>query len=75
MLAALRQALRTERRVRLAVLYGSAARGDDEGRVLIDRDGAWSQLRERRRAIRARAQRAYRRQVTDAQRAIAELSA
>jgi predicted nucleotidyltransferase len=47
-LAALRRALRTEPNVRLAVLYGSAARGDDredsDADVLVsfadDRDGA-----------------------------------
>jgi predicted nucleotidyltransferase len=126
----LRGELRTERGVRLAVLYGSLARGDedsdsdldllvsladdrllagldlaarlervgdrrvdvahlarveenapllldrvlDEGRVLVDRDGQWSQLCERRRAIRARAQRAHRRQMAAAIRAIAELT-
>jgi excisionase family DNA binding protein len=130
-LAALRRALRTERRVRLAVLYGSVARGDDdagsdldllvafdedrpsgafalssrlepiagrrvdvalldrveatapplldrivdEGRVLVDRNGSWAQLRDCRRAIRARAQRAYRKQMAGARQAIAELSA
>ena len=130
LLARLRQALRTERDVRLAVLYGSVARGDedngsdldllvsfaderlvdgsrlarrleaagarrvdiaelgrveataplllrqvlDEGRVLIDRDELWPQLRDRRRAIRARAERAYRRQMDGAARAIAELT-
>lgn len=131
LLAALRQALRTERRVRLAVLYGSVARGDedtgsdldlmvvlngdrpsdaaelalrlgrvagrrvdvahlkrveakaplllerilDEGRVLVDRDGLWPRLRKRRRAIHARARRAYRRQMAGARNALAELSA
>lgn len=130
LLSQLRQALRTERHVRLAVLYGSLARGDedgdsdldllvslagdrfvvgfdltarlqgatgrridvahlaqvedkapllldrvlDEGRVLVDRDGQWPQLRPRRRAIRARAQRAHRRQMAAAARAIAELT-
>lgn len=130
LLSQLRQALRTERNVRLAVLYGSLARGDegadsdldlmvsladdrfgagfdlagrleritgrrvdvahltrveegapllldrilDEGRVLADRDGQWQRLRERRRAIRARAQRAHRRQMTGAAGAIAELT-
>jgi predicted nucleotidyltransferase len=130
LLASLRRALRTERRVRLAVLYGSVARGDedassdldlivslaeerpaagyelasrlgqltarrvdvahlervdadapllldrmlDEGRVLVDRDGQWQQLHDRRRAIRARAQRAHRRQVTAAAQAIEELT-
>lgn len=130
LLSELRRALRTERSVRLAVLYGSLARGDedadsdldlliastaddlatgrglssrlrdvtgrqvdladlhrieanapllldrvlDEGRVLVDRDGRWHQLRERRRAIRARAQRAHRRQMAGASKAIAELT-
>lgn len=130
LLAKLRRALRTERRVELAVLYGSVARGDEdagsdldllvsfagdrasdafelaarlqrvvgrrvdiarlerveadapllldrvleEGRVLVDRTGRWPRLRERRRAIGARAQRSYRRQMAGAQRAIAELS-
>jgi predicted nucleotidyltransferase len=131
LLAALRRALRTERRVRMAVLYGSMARGDDdsgsdvdllvafaaghpanaleltmrferaagrridivaleqieatapllldrtlvEGRVIVDRDGCWPQLRGRRRAIHARAQRSYRRQMAGARQAIAELTA
>lgn len=130
LLASLRLALRTERRVRLAVLYGSVARGDedagsdldllvsltdkhladvfelagrlgritsrrvdiarlerveagapllldrvlDEGRVLVDRDSQWRQLHDRRRAIRARAQRAHRRQMTAASQAIEELT-
>lgn len=130
LLSELRQALRTERTVRLAVLYGSAARGDDtadsdvdllvslsedrpdavmalvarlrrvvgrrvdiarldrvrsgaplllmqaldEGRVLIDRDERWPELQSRRRAIRARAQRAYDRQMQQAASAIAELT-
>jgi predicted nucleotidyltransferase len=125
----LRKALRTERKVRLAVLYGSVARGDedagsdldflvafsddepvlttrlaarlgrvggrdadvarldrieksapllldrvlDEGRVLVDRDGIWAELKERRRAIRARAKRSYRRQMNEAARVIEEL--
>jgi predicted nucleotidyltransferase len=129
LLSQLRQALRTERKVRLAVLYGSLARGEEdagsdldllvslagnpypagldlavrlggatgrrvdvaqlpqveerapllldrileEGRVLVDRDGQWPQLRKRRRAIRARAQRAHRRQMAAATRAIQEL--
>lgn len=129
LLAQLRAALRTQRQVRLAILYGSVARGDedggsdldllvvfadgraadiprlarrleavggrrvdiaelgrveaaaplllrqalDEGRVLVDRDGLWPQLRHRRRALRARAQRAYRRQMDDAAGAIGEL--
>lgn len=131
LLSKLRQALRTERDVRLAVLYGSIARGDedagsdldllvalsndevmasarlarrlgtvvgrhvdvallegieataplllarvlDEGRVIVDRDGIWARLREDRRAIHARAQRSYRRQMAEAAQAIAELTA
>jgi predicted nucleotidyltransferase len=131
LLADLRKALRTERDVRLAVLYGSVARGDedagsdldllvsssdgeppaavhlamrlrdlagravdiadlkriettaplllarvlDEGRVIVDRDGLWQDLYERRRAIRARGQRSYRRQMNEAAHAIAELTA
>jgi predicted nucleotidyltransferase len=129
LLADLREALRTQRDVRLAVLYGSLARGDedagsdldllvslagdrgrsvnlsahlrsaserpvdiahleqvedgapllldrilDEGRVLVDRDGKWPVLRQRRRAIHARAQRAHRRQMASASQAIAELT-
>lgn len=130
LLSELRQALRTERRIQMVVLYGSMARGDedsgsdldllvslvdnhpsagfelaarlervtgrkvdvahlerveaaapllldrvlDEGRVLVDRDGHWKALRSRRRAIRARAQRDYRRQMTGAARAIEELT-
>ena len=126
LLSRLRGALRTERGVRLAVLYGSLARGEedadsdldllvslagdrltpgldlavrlervsgrrvdiahlprvevgaplllervlDEGRVLVDRDGDWPALRERRRAIRARAHRAHRRQMAAASAAI-----
>jgi excisionase family DNA binding protein len=127
LLTRLREALRTERGVRLAVLYGSQARGDedagsdldllvaladdsprlsvqtrlqlvtgrrvdmahlyrveanspllleralDEGRVLVDRDRLWPQLRERRDAIRARARRAHARQMSAASTAIAEL--
>jgi predicted nucleotidyltransferase len=131
LLSDLRRALRTERRVRLAVLYGSMARGDadagsdldllvalsgdepmatsrlamrlrdaagrdvdvarldrieasvplllsrvlDEGRVIVDRDGIWASLRDNRRAIHARAQRSYRRQMAEAAQAIAELTA
>lgn len=131
LLADLRKALRTKRDVRLAVLFGSVARGDedagsdldllvasfdgeplnavqlaahlrdlagrdvdiadlkrieavaplllarvlDEGRVLVDRDGAWQALYERRRAIHARGQRSYRRQMNEAADAIAELTA
>lgn len=130
LLAELRRALRTQRDVRLAVLYGSVARGDedadsdldllvsvagerlsvgansaarlrriaarridiahldrveevspllldrvlDEGRVLLDRDEQWKGLRDRRRAIRARAGRAHRRQMVAAARAVAELT-
>ena len=132
LLSGLRRALRTERHVRLAVLYGSMARGDadagsdldllvalsgdedplatvqlsrrlagvaarevdvarldrieenaplllervlDEGRVIVDRDGLWADLQRRRRAIRARAERSYRRQMREAAEAIAELTA
>ncbi|MHB1808479.1 MAG: nucleotidyltransferase family protein [Solirubrobacteraceae bacterium] len=130
LLATLRGALRTEHRVRLAVLYGSFARGDedassdvdllvcladdqpsagsrlsarlrgvtgrhvdvslleqvearapllldrvlDEGRVLIDRDGQWRKLSERRGAIHVRALRSHRHQMAAAARAIAELT-
>lgn len=130
LLSALRQALRTERKVRLAVVYGSLARGEEDagsdldlavsldddrppattelavrlervagrhvdiprietveaaapllldrileaGRVLVDRDGLWAQLRKRRRSIRARADRAYSRQMDEAADAIAELT-
>lgn len=130
LLSELRRALRTERQVRLAVLYGSVARGEedagsdldllmsfadngasggsqlairleratgrtidladlawvdsdapllmsrvlDEGRVLVDREGLWPRLWGRRRAIDARAQRAYRRKMDNAARAIEELT-
>lgn len=130
LLAELRRALRTQRRVRLAVLYGSLARGDGdadsdldllvalgddrplastqlstyleesvdrqvdvarlervqadapllldrvlaEGRVLVDRDGRWPELLSQRRAIRARAQRTYERQMAAASAAIEEHS-
>ena len=130
LLSDLRLALRTQQGVRLAVLYGSMARGDedagsdldllvsfaddrplaraklairlehicgrridiadleqveprapllldrvlDEGRVLVDRDGQWRSLRERRSAIRVRARRAHRRQMVGAARAIEELT-
>lgn len=122
----LRKALRTERKVRLAVLYGSVARGHedadsdldllvalsddapmavtglatrldrvcgrdadlarldriekgaplllnrviDEGRVLVDRDGIWDELRLHRRSIAARAKRSYDRQMSEAALAI-----
>ena len=127
----LRKALRTEPKVRLAVLYGSVARGQedadsdldllvaspddepaavpglanrlgrvcgrhadvalldkidkdaplllnrviDEGRVLVDRDGIWDELRRRRRAIAARAMRSYERQMSEAATAIEESTA
>jgi predicted nucleotidyltransferase len=130
LISGLRRALRTEQGVRLAVLYGSLARGDEdadsdldllvsfaedrlsagielavrlervhdrrvdiadlervearapllldrvleEGRVLVDRDGQWRLLWERRRAIRARARRDHRRQMAGATRAIEELT-
>ena len=126
LLLELRKALRTERKVRLAVLYGSVARGQedagsdldllvalssdepmaaiglgvrlgrvagrdidvarldkidgtaplllhrvlDEGRVLVDRDGTWDELTRRRRSIAARAERSYRRQMSEAATAI-----
>lgn len=35
----------------------------DEGRVLIDRDGQWEQLNERRSVIRGRARRSHSRQM------------
>lgn len=127
----LRKALRTEPKVRLAVLYGSVARGHedadsdldllvalsddepmaviglaarldrvcgrdadvarldridkgaplllnrviDEGRVLVDRDGIWDELRLRRRSIAARAKRSYDRQMSEAALAIKESTA
>jgi predicted nucleotidyltransferase len=130
LIADLRAALRTQREVRLAVIYGSVARGDedddsdfdllvslapgrspgesevadrvaeivnrrvdlaelrrvesgapllldrvlDEGRVLVDRDGHWAELQQRRVAIRARARRAYRRQLAGSSLAIDELT-
>lgn len=46
----------------------------DEGRVLVDRDGYWAELQQRRVAIRARARRAYRRQLAGASLAIDELT-
>lgn len=126
LLSDLQRALRTEPNVRLAVLYGSSARGDDvegsdvdllvsfrdrdpgdglrlatrlgrtlgrqvdvaslagverrspllllqvlnEGRVLVDRDGIWEELRSRRGAIRQRSRRARRRQRERAARAL-----
>ncbi len=130
LLAELRKALRTQRDVRLAVIFGSLARGDedagsdldllvslssgcsladstvaarvsevaarrvdladlgrveagapllldrilDEGRVLVDREAQWDGLLQRRAVIRARAHRAYRRQMADASRAIEDLT-
>lgn len=117
LLTGMREALRTEPKVRVAILAGSTARGDDrpdsdidlvvelreerpldrmrlgmrlrgklgrdvdvanlqdvreeplsllqvldEGRVLIDREGVWPEMRDRRPAIYKRAKRAYRRQ-------------
>lgn len=46
----------------------------EEGRVLIDRDGTWARRRNERRAIRARGERAYRREMAEAAKAIAELT-
>jgi predicted nucleotidyltransferase len=46
----------------------------DEGRVLVDRDRQWPQLRERRRAIRARARRDQRHRMAAASQTIAELA-
>lgn len=129
LIAQLRRTLRTQRRVRLAVLYGSLARGDEdagsdldllvsidgdgpivaqrlaphleeivdrpvdivrldraeqapllldrileEGRVLVDRDDAWPELRGRRRSIRARARRDYERQMAAAAAALEGLT-
>jgi predicted nucleotidyltransferase len=114
LLAALRQAMRTEQTVRTAILIGSMARGDDhqasdidllverldassldrmrfgmrlgsklgrrvdvasleqaegdpltllqvldEGRVIVDREGRWASLRDRRPAIYKQANRSY----------------
>lgn len=129
-LSGLRRGLRTEHGIRLAVLYGSLARGDedagsdldllisladdrpsaafklavrlervsgrrvdlahlerveaqapllldrvlDEGRVVVDRDGQWNRLCERRSAIRARARRDHHRQMASAARSIQELT-
>jgi predicted nucleotidyltransferase len=131
LLLGLRKALRTEPKVRLAVLYGSVARGHedadsdldllvaladdeptavsalvarldrvcgrdpdvarldkiekgaplllnrviDEGRVLVDRDGIWDELRRRRRSIAVRAKRSYDRQMSEAALAIKESTA
>lgn len=46
----------------------------EEGRVLIDRDGLWPRLLGRRRAIRARADRAYRKQMSEAATTIGKLT-
>jgi predicted nucleotidyltransferase len=129
-ISAITEGLRTERNVRLAVLFGSIARGHaeadsdvdvlvslaenrptylshlavrlqrvsgrqadvaslkrveadapllldrvlDEGRVLIDRDGQWQDLRKRSPAIRVRAHRDHRHQMVGAARAIEELT-
>lgn len=130
LIAALREELRSQRHVRLVVLYGSVARGDedagsdvdvlvsldrsagaqalprlaalfseitdrpadvallkrvearapllleralDEGRVILDRDQRWPALQARKRAIRARARRAYEREMREADAAIEEL--
>lgn len=131
LLSEMRRALRTEQRIRLAVLYGSIARGDEdegsdldllvspadgdspyspyplatrlskvcggrrvdiarlervqagaplllervleEGRVLVDRDGMWSDLQRQVPHIRARALRAHRRHMAVTARAIEEL--
>jgi hypothetical protein len=51
------------------------ARVLDEGRVIVDKDAIWASHHRRRRAIRARAQRSYRRQMREAAQAIAELTA
>jgi predicted nucleotidyltransferase len=131
LLSVVRRALRTEPNVRLAVLYGSVARGDDgpdsdvdllvsldedgadaaiklavrleraiardvdlartnrversapllllqaidEGRVVLDRDGAWTDLRARRGAIARRAQRAHDARRRRARASIRELTA
>jgi len=130
LLSTLRRAFRTERQVRLAVLYGSVARGEDDadsdldllvsvdgeeafaltplvrrleavscravdiprfeqvvtktpllldrvlmdGRVIVDRNNHWPRLQEQRRAIRARAGRAYGKQMGEAAEAIEQLT-
>jgi hypothetical protein len=43
--------------------------------VIVDRDGIWESLHNRRRAIRARGKRSYRRQMDAAAEAIAKLAA
>lgn len=47
----------------------------DEGRVIVDREGRWPALSAQRRAIRARAARAYEREGREAAAAIRELTA
>lgn len=130
LLSELRAAFRTEPQVRLAVLFGSMARGDDdissdvdllvnfreeepldrlrlairlerrigrevdvanlnraerrdpffllqaldEGRVMVDRDGEWPSLLDRRPAIYKRAMRSYRRQMKSAAAALDSLT-
>lgn len=125
----LREGLRLRPPVRLAILYGSAARGDDgpgsdvdllistrdqdplapmevrawleerlgrsvdvaeldrverdapllllqaldEGRVIIDRDAQWADLRKRRRAIRARADRQFQREMAETAEAMSRI--
>lgn len=46
----------------------------EDGRVIVDRDGVWPRLRERRRSIKARARRVYERQMKEAARALEELT-
>jgi predicted nucleotidyltransferase len=46
----------------------------EEGRVLVDRDGTWAQRSSEKRAIRARAERAYRREMAEAATAIDKLT-
>lgn len=47
----------------------------DEGRVLVDRDGIWDDLKRRRRSIAARAKRSYDRQMSKAASAIKDSTA
>jgi hypothetical protein len=49
------------------------SRAVEEGRSLVDRDGRWQGLRDERKAIRARGDRAYRREMAEATKAIADL--
>ncbi|HUN79680.1 MAG TPA: helix-turn-helix domain-containing protein [Solirubrobacteraceae bacterium] len=46
----------------------------DDGRVLVDRDGQWTELNRRRPAIRVRARRAHRREMAVAAHVIEELA-